>query len=102
MSNNTGINKPFQRKGPPSESDRAWSSAKFPAKWDSSKSEYQAGKPFVQKSGSMIKELRKQEPRFFPSEFTDYASDKPKKVAREKRGPVRRDKKYMKKRDQGY
>tara|TARA_R110002020_G_scaffold93374_2_gene225306 strand:+ start:375 stop:674 length:300 start_codon:yes stop_codon:yes gene_type:complete len=99
MSNNTGTNKPFQRKGPPTESDRAWSSAKYPGKWDSSK-KYPAGKPFVQKSGSMIKELRKQEGGY--SGELDYASDKPKKVAREKRGPVRRDKKYMKKRDQGY
>ena len=45
MSNNTGTNKPFQRKGPPTESDSAWSSAKYPGKWDSSK-KYPAGKPF--------------------------------------------------------
>ena len=100
MSNNTGTNKPFQRKGPPRESDYAWSSAKFPAKWDSSKSEYQAGKPLFQKSKSMIKKLRKQEGGYY-SEL-DYASDKPKKVTREKRGPVRRDKEYMRKRDLGY
>ena len=100
MSNNTGTNKPFQRKGPPTEMDRAWSSAKWPAGWDWSKKYPNQGPPMFQKSKSMIKKLRKQEGGYY-SEL-DYASDKPKKVTREKRGPVRRDKEYMRKRDLGY